>query len=82
MQIVYKAADIMEAHIVSGMLQANGIDAHVGGHYLQGAIGELAPMGFANVSVADQDVAAALPIIHDYEHGSDSADSGLSRMDF
>lgn len=82
MQIIYQAADIMEAHIVSGMLRANGIASHVGGHYLQGAIGELAPMGFANVFVADADVAAALPIIHDYEQGGDSASDGLTSMEF
>ncbi len=82
MQIIYKAADIVEAHIVAGMLQANGIDSHVGGHYLQGAIGELAPMGFANVFVADTDVVTALPIIKDYEHGDDAADGGLSSMEF
>jgi len=35
MKIIYKARDIIEAHIVSGMLNANGIETHVGGYYLQ-----------------------------------------------
>ncbi len=67
MEIVYQAADINEANIVCGMLQAHGIDAHVGGYYLQGGIGELAPQGFANVQVENEDVEAAVKLIAEYE---------------
>ena len=67
MKIIYKASDTIEAHIVAGMLNANGVRAYVGGHYLQGGIGELAPMDFANVSVADEDVEPALRVVRDYE---------------
>lgn len=41
MQIAYRARDITEAHIIAGLLRANHIEAHVGGHYLQGALGEI-----------------------------------------
>jgi hypothetical protein len=64
---IYSAADLTEAHIVSGMLQANGIDAHVGGHYLQGGIGELAAMDFASVYIDDDDQEAARKLIDNYE---------------
>jgi hypothetical protein len=67
MQIVYKAQDISEAHIVAGMLQSNGIEAHVGGYYLQGAIGDIGVSGFANVHVSDEDVLLARSIIGEYE---------------
>lgn len=67
MKIVYKANDILEAHIVAGMLQSGNIEAHVGGHYLQGAVGDLAPVGLASVSVADEDADAALQMIREYE---------------
>jgi hypothetical protein len=60
MQIVYKAQDISEAHIVAGMLQANGIEAHVGGYYLQGAIGDIGTLNLANVHVSDEDVLSIL----------------------
>ena len=73
MKIIYNAADIIEAHIVSGMLMARGIDAYVGGHYLQGAIGDLSPVGFATVSVADADADAALTVISEYERGENTA---------
>lgn len=68
---VYDASNITEAHIVRGMLQANGIDAHVGGYYLQGAVGELAVQGFASVLVADEDTASARALIERYEKGDE-----------
>jgi hypothetical protein len=66
-KIVYRAQDISEAHIIAGMLQANGIEAHVGGYYLQGAIGEIGVSGFANVHVSDEDVTLARSMIAEYE---------------
>jgi hypothetical protein len=67
MLIVYKAQDISEAHIVAGMLQANGIEAHVGGYYVQGAIGDIGTLNLANVHVSDEDVPLARSIIREYE---------------
>jgi hypothetical protein len=66
MKIIYRARDIIEANIVSGMLNAEGIETHVGGFYLQGAIGDLAAADFANVQVAEKDVEAAQPFIEKY----------------
>lgn len=66
---VYDAGNITEAHIVRGMLEAHGIEAHVGGHYLQGGIGELAVQGFAAVYVEDTEVVAASSLIGAYERG-------------
>lgn len=67
MKIAYRASDIIEAHIVAGMLEAHGIAAHVGGHYLQGAVGDLSPTGFANVFVLDDDLEQASALIRKYE---------------
>ncbi|OJT01032.1 DUF2007 domain-containing protein [Marinobacter nauticus] len=67
MQIAYRARDITEAHIVAGMLEANGIDTYVGGHYLQGAMGEIGAAGFSNVHVDDDDVYRARRLIDEYE---------------
>ena len=71
---VYNAKDITEAHIVKGMLAANGINAYVNGHYLQGGIGELAAMDFASVHVDESDVQAARELIDDYERAEVSED--------
>lgn len=66
---IYAASDITEAHIVCGMLQAHGIEAHVSGHYLQGGIGELAAQGFAGVLVAEDQADSARALIEAYERG-------------
>lgn len=67
MKIIYNASDLTEAYIVAGLLNANGIETHVGGHYLQGGIGELAAADFATVHIADEDVARASALIAEYE---------------
>ncbi|PTB92698.1 DUF2007 domain-containing protein [Marinobacter sp. B9-2] len=70
MQIAYRARDITEAHIVAGLLEANGIEAHVGGHYLQGALGEIGAAGFTNVHVDDEDLYQARQLVSEYEETS------------
>lgn len=67
---VYIAKNSIEANIVKGMLEANDIPAYVEGEYLQGAIGELAAIDFAFVSVDDVNQSKALNIINEYETGS------------
>ncbi|SNY51054.1 Putative signal transducing protein [Arsukibacterium tuosuense] len=67
MKIIFKANDILEAHIVAGMLQSYGIEAHVGGHYLQGAVGDVAPLGIANILVQDEDSEQAEQVIAEYQ---------------
>lgn len=67
MQIAYRARDITEAHIVAGLLEANGIDTYVGGHYLQGAMGEIGAAGFSNVHVDDDDLYRARQLVSEYE---------------
>ena len=67
---VFTAKNSIEANIVKGMLEANDIPAYVDGEYLQGAIGELAAIDFAFVSVDDIHQSKALNIINEYETGS------------
>ncbi|MHA7924627.1 MAG: putative signal transducing protein [Marinobacter sp.] len=76
LQIAYRARDITEAHIVAGLLEANGIEAHVGGHYLQGALGEIGAAGFTNVHVDDEDLYRARQLVSEYE---ETSGGGVSR---
>ncbi len=69
MQLVFRANNILEAHIVAGMLKSNDIDCHVGGHYLQGAVGDLPATDFAHVFVNEDDQSRAEALIEDYENG-------------
>lgn len=75
MKVIYRTQDIVEAHILAGLLQSRGLEAYVGGHYLQGGIGELAALDSATLSVDDADEPVARAIIAEYERG-DLAHSG------
>ncbi|MBV1787963.1 DUF2007 domain-containing protein [Marinobacterium sp. D7] len=70
MLIVYHAQDIAEAHIVAGMLRAQGIDAHVAGHYLQGALGEVGTFNLAQVQVSNEDFLEARILVEEYERNN------------
>lgn len=86
MQIAYRARDITEAHIVAGLLETHGIETYVGGHYLQGAMGEIGAAGFSIVHVADGDLYRARQVVSEYEtSGTPTAGSdgeGDDRPDF
>ncbi|TCO78210.1 DUF2007 domain-containing protein [Chromatocurvus halotolerans] len=69
MKVIYRAQDIVEAHILAGLLQSRGVEAFVGGHYLQGGIGELAALDSATLSVEDRDEDSARAVIAEYERG-------------
>jgi hypothetical protein len=75
MKIVYRANDITEAHIVKGLLESNGIEVYIGGYYLQGGVGDLAPRDFAHVHVADENQHRAIEIISEYEGATNSESS-------
>jgi hypothetical protein len=59
MRVVYEAENLIDAHLVKGRLENEGIAVYVRGEYLTGALGELPVMGLVAVCVADADVPAA-----------------------
>ncbi|MEP7042075.1 MAG: DUF2007 domain-containing protein [Dokdonella sp.] len=59
MKIIYRAENIIDAHLVKGALAAEGILAFVSGEYLTGAIGELPVSNLVAVMVSDNDVERA-----------------------
>ncbi len=69
MQCVFQADNVVEAELVKGLLESNGIACHSGGFYLQGAVGDLAATGFAKLWVADEDSDSATQLIKGYENG-------------
>lgn len=83
MKLIYRAKDITEAHIISGLLKSKGVEAYVGGHYLQGGVGDLAAMDFATISVADADAGTAISIIAEYESSTScESDKGNDKSIF
>ena len=66
---IFSGNNILETHIVAGLLESHDIHTHVSGHYLQGAVGELPATDFAHVLVDESQETAALEIIARYEAG-------------
>ena len=70
MQVVYDAENLIDAHLIKGVLAQVGIDAFVRGEHLSGAIGELPAVGLVAVMVADGDLAAAREVIADWRQAA------------
>ncbi len=68
MKIIYRAENPIDANLVKGLLAQAGIQAFVGGEYLQGGIGDLPAAGLVTVSVADDHVEAARRVVEEFEH--------------
>ncbi len=70
MLIIYRAANIGDAHLIREMLEAEGIPGYIQGEYLQGAVGELPAYTELLVLIADQHFDAARAIIDAWESGT------------
>jgi Putative prokaryotic signal transducing protein len=67
MRIVYRAANIADAHLIRQMLEAENIPAFIQGEYLQGAVGALPANTEILVHVGDDDYAAARAVVERWE---------------
>ena len=67
MQIIYRAANIIDANLVKAALDSVGIMAFVNGEYLTGGMGELPCTGLINVMVANVDIHRALPVVREID---------------
>lgn len=67
MIVIYRAANIADAHLIRQMLEAEGIHAFIQGEYLQGAVGELPANTEILVQVGNDDYAAARAVVEQWE---------------
>ena len=71
---IYDASNSLEANLLKGILEQEGVDAHISGEYLQGGLGELPAMGLISILIEEQDHIRANKIISDWEQGKYSLD--------
>jgi len=64
---VYSALGIIDAHLIRGLLESEGIPAVVVGAALQGGIGELPVTGLITVRVENDLAGRAGRLIEDFE---------------
>lgn len=65
MRIVYRAENLVDAHLVKDVLDREGIPCFINGEYLIGGIGQLPARDFIAVSVPDVCVTAAEPCVRE-----------------
>lgn len=80
MRHIYEANNTIEANLLKGLLEQEGIEAFVNGEYLQGGIGELPASGIVTLSVEEDDVEQALTIIEAYDAGEYEIKDGDTRQ--
>lgn len=66
---IYQAANLIDAHLVKGLLAQQGILAYISGEHLSGGVGELPALGFMALLVDEKDVAAARVLIERFDRG-------------
>lgn len=66
MQRIYEPQDLLEAELLLAMLASEGIDAHLTGQHLIGAIGELPVCGLLGLLVEDARAERAQQLIAAY----------------
>lgn len=66
MKRIYEPQDLMEGEMLKGMLANEGIQAHLIGGHLVGAVGELPAAGLLGMLVEDADADRARQLIGEY----------------
>lgn len=74
MLTVYTPENTIEAYLIRGALQAEGIFCEIRGEHLQGAAGLLPVNSNVTLQVREEDVEAAQALIVRYERGELSTD--------
>lgn len=65
MRIIYRAENLIDAHLVKDTLDQAGIPCFINGEYLIGGVGQLPARDFIAVSVPDPYVEAAEPLVRE-----------------
>lgn len=68
MKCVYQAADVLEAHVVQGLLEQHRISSFIEGEYLMGAAGGLPASHDIRILVNDDDWEQGVSLMQEYEH--------------
>ncbi|MBD9415417.1 MULTISPECIES: putative signal transducing protein [unclassified Pseudomonas] len=66
MQRIYEPQDLLEAELLVGVLASEGVEAHLAGRHLLGAVGELPALGLLGLLVEDDDAEHARRLIAAY----------------
>lgn len=78
MKCVYEASDLLEAHVIQGLLEQHRISAFIEGESLIGAVGELPASPLVRILVNDDDLSAGASLMRDYDSNNQPLSKQLS----
>ncbi|QAU23357.1 DUF2007 domain-containing protein [Dyella sp. M7H15-1] len=81
MRIIYRAQNLIDAHLVKDALESAEIPAFISGEYLTGGVGQLPAMDYIAVLVPESSVAAAEPIVREIDRALAEAREVLQEQD-
>ena len=73
MKTVLHALNSLEAHVIKGLLESEGIASNIQGEFLQGAMGELPANGLIRVVVDEDDYEQASDVINNWREAKFTA---------
>ncbi|MDW3094446.1 MAG: DUF2007 domain-containing protein [Gammaproteobacteria bacterium] len=73
MKTVLHALNSLEAHVIKGLLESEGISSNIVGEFLQGATGELPANGLIRVVVDENDYKEASDVIDNWREAKFTA---------
>jgi hypothetical protein len=81
MRIVYRARNLIDAHLVKDALENAEVPAFISGEYLTGGVGQLPALDYVAVLVPESGVDAAEPIVRDIDHALAEARIAIHELD-
>jgi hypothetical protein len=81
MRIVYRAQNLIDAHLVKDALESAQVPAFIAGEYLTGGVGQLPALDYVAVLVPESSVAAAEPVVRDIDRALAEAREVMRELD-
>jgi hypothetical protein len=81
MRIIYRAQNLIDAHLVKDALESAEIPAFISGEYLTGGVGQLPALDYVAVLVPESSVDIAEPIVREIDHALAEARQVLQEQD-
>ncbi|HTC28978.1 DUF2007 domain-containing protein [Dyella sp.] len=81
MRIVYRAQNLIDAHLVKDALENAEVPAFIAGEYLTGGVGQLPAMDYVAVLVPDSSIDIAEPIVREIDGALTQARLAIHELD-
>jgi hypothetical protein len=81
MRIVYRAQNLIDAHLVKDALESAEVPAFISGEYLTGGVGQLPALDYVAVLVPESSVEVAESIVREIDHALAEAREAIRELD-